>query len=68
MENIRKYALRTFGIELKKAGLTLDEEVELFKIRNFKQKIVKEDFCDASGKAWEIDLEFSKQCLSHGWN
>lgn len=68
MENIRKYALKTFGIEMKKVGLNLDEEIELFRIRNFKQKIVKQDFCDISGKSWEIDLELSEQCLSHGWN
>lgn len=68
MGNIKEYAMKTFGIELPSIGLTIDEEVELFRIRNYKYKVVKQDFADKSGKSWEIDEELSKQCLSHGWN
>lgn len=68
MENIREYALKTFGIELPEIGLTLDEEIELLRIRNFKQKIVKQDFTDKSGKHWNVNEDFSKLCIEgSGW-
>ena len=63
----RTYAMRYFGIEL--PHLTIDEKIQLEKIRNFKaSKIIVLDFSDKTGKSWEIDEEFSKLCIEgSGW-
>lgn len=68
----RIYALRTFGIDIKKVpgintGLTYDEILLLTKIRECQRRsqFISQRF---PGEDFEIDEELSYQCCSHGWN
>ena len=69
----KKYALRTFGIDMKQIPgasirLTDDENLLLMKIRECQRRanfVSKKKF---PGEDFEIDEEFSFQCCSHGWN
>ena len=68
----RKYALRTFGIDVKQIlgvskGLTDDENLLLMKIREYQRRAqyVSKRF---PGEDFEIDEELSELCCSHGWN
>lgn len=68
----RKYALRVFGIDIKKVpgintGLTDDEILLLAKIREY-QRISQYVSKKLPGEDFEIDEELSDQCCSHGWN
>ena len=68
----RKYAMRFFGIDIKKIpglniGLTEEDEILLTKIREIQRRsrfvpIRRTD------ENFEIDLELSRQCCEHGWN
>lgn len=68
----RKYALRTFGMDIKQVpgmntGLTDDENLLLMKIREYQRrsKFVGKIL---PGENFDIDEELSIQCCSHGWN
>ena len=67
-----KYALRTFGIDIKQIpgiciGLTYDESLLLIKIRECQRR---SNFVGKRlpGEDFEIDKELSIQCCTHGWN
>ena len=68
----RKYAIRTFGIDVEQipgidTELTDDENLLLIKIRECQRRanFVSKRF---PGEDFEIDEELSVQCCSHGWN
>jgi hypothetical protein len=68
----RKYAIRTFGVDIKKVpgistGLTDDESLLLAKIKEY-QRISQYVSKRLPGEDFEIDEELSEQCCSHGWN
>lgn len=71
MESI-KYAMRTFGIDVKKMpglniGLTEEDKILIVKIREVQRRsrYVSKKRVDEN---FEIDLVLSKECCSHGWN
>ena len=62
--NMKEYAMRTFGLEIKELGLDDEERDLLEQIRIWQDTPVKR----VQNYPEEIDLDFARECLSHGWN
>ena len=62
--NLKEYAMRTFGIQIKEPGLDDEERDLLEQIRIWQDTPVKR----VQNYPEEIDLDFARECLSHGWN
>ena len=62
--NMKEYAMRTFGLEIKELGLDDEERDLLEQIRIWQDTPVKR----MQNYPEEIDLDFARECLSHGWN
>lgn len=69
---MREYAIKTFGIDMRQItginiGLTEEESQLLLKIRE-SQRIAGFVSVRLPIENFEIDVELSNECCSHGWN
>ena len=61
-DKVRTYALRTFGIEIKKPGLTEEDKLLLCKIQESKRIADLQKGRTRKPTDFEVDEEFSKLC------
>ena len=61
-EKLRTYAMRTFGVEIKEAGLTEEDKVLLCKIQESKRMADLQKGRIRKPTDFEVDEEFSKLC------